>query len=169
MHDLTSDRIRARLIEYPSGPVTSEERRDVNEQRFAMLEAEIERRINGGKAADAPWATPSMSAEGMVQAAFQTLRHLSDEAVIHLIAMGQLLWTTFGNPTNTITAKVTTASTTTTSTTTMTTKEICDHLEEAAPLHTRTRRKESTVSPPDHGGRNEGVIPDVQSTTALAR
>ncbi len=167
MHDLTSDRIRARLIESPAGPATPEERRHVNEQRFAMLQAEVDRRRAGGKAADAPWATPSMSAEGMVQAAFQALRYLSDEAVTHLIVMGQLIWTRFGSGPGTITATVTTAGTTTAKSTTRTTKESCDHLDQDAPLRTRTRKKESSISSPALD--DEGVLTDGHNSTVLAR
>ena len=167
MHDLTSERIRARLIEYPPGPATPEERRAVNERRFAMLEAEIERRLNGGKAADAPWATPAMSADGIVRAAFQTLRFLSDEAVVRLIAMGQLLWTKFGNTTGTITATVTTTDPITARTTTRTTKEFCEHVGDSAPLHTRTRRKDSTSAHTQSGG-TEDVITDGPNGTVLA-
>ncbi|MFE7890557.1 hypothetical protein [Streptomyces sp. NPDC057412] len=166
MHDLTSDRIRARLIEYPAGPATPEERRDVNERRFAMLEAEIDRRLKGGRASDAPWATPAMSAEGIVQAAFQTLRFLSDEAVIRLFAMSQLLWTKFGNTTTTITATVTTADPITARTTSKTRKEVCDHVD-ASPLHTRTRRKDSN-SMHNQGGNNEDVISEGPNGTVLA-
>ncbi|MEU8852685.1 hypothetical protein AB0C70_42185 [Streptomyces sp. NPDC048564] len=166
MHDLTSDRIRARLIESPPGPATPEERRHVNEQRFAMLQAEIVRRRAGGNAADAPWATPSMSAEGIVQAAFQALRYWSDEAVTQLIAMGQLLRTKFGTAPGAITATVTTAGTTTT-TTTRTTKEICDHLDQDAPLRTRTRKKKSAISEPERD--DEGLLADGQNSTVLAR
>ncbi|MFJ2399174.1 hypothetical protein ACIOTI_41475 [Streptomyces sp. NPDC087843] len=168
MHDLTSDRIRARLIESPAGPATPEERRNVSEQRFAILQTEIDRRRGGGKAADAPWATPSMSAEGIVQAAFQALRYLSDEAVIHLIAMSQLLWTRFGNTPGTITATVTTASTAMGVTTTRTTKKICEHGDQTAPLRTRTWKRETTDAPsgPDD---SKGLLVDEQSSTVVAR
>ncbi|MEU1502604.1 hypothetical protein [Streptomyces sp. NPDC005732] len=168
MHDLTSDRIRARLIESPAGPATPEERHHVSEQRFAMLQTEIDRRHGGGKAADAPWATPSMSAEGIVQAAFQALRYLSDEAVIHLIAMSRLLWTRFGNTPGTITATVTTAGTAMAATRTRTTKEICDHGDQAARLRDRTRTKGKQTAPsgPDDG---KSLLPGEQRSTVVAR
>ncbi|MFH0521572.1 hypothetical protein ACHBTE_30860 [Streptomyces sp. M41] len=167
MHDLTSDRIRARLIEYPAGPATAEERRELNKRRFAMVEAEIDRRLQGGKATDASWATPAMSAQGIVRTAFQTMRFLSDEAVIRLIAMSQMLWAKFGSPTSTITATVTTTDPITAKTTTRKTRETCDHVDDKAPLHTRARRK-------DGNGMNsqlsndEDVVTDGPNGTVLA-
>jgi len=162
MHDLTSDRIRARLIEYPAGPATPEDRRDLNAQRFAALEAEITRRIGGGKPSDAPWATPSMSAEGIVQAAFNALRHLPSEAVIRLIAMGQLLRARFGDNTSTITATVTT----TANTTTTTTKE-CEHVDQEDKLNSRVRRKENAASPSGQDG-DDDIVPEKPGVTVLS-
>lgn len=168
MHDLTSDRIRARLIEYPAGPATAEERRELNKRRFAMVEAEIDRRLQGGEAADAPWATPSMSVQGMVRTAFQTMRFLSDEAVVRLIAMSQLLWTKLGSPTSTITATVTTTDPITAKTTTRTTKETCDHVDNKTPLRTRARRKDSNGRN-NQAGHDEDGIADGPNNAVLAR
>lgn len=170
MHDLTSDRIRARLIEYPAGPATPEERRDLHTRRFAALETEIARRISGGKPSEAPWATPSMSAEGIVQAAFNALRHLPSEAVIRLIAMGQLLRTKFGDNSRTITATITTATATSTTTTTTTTKENCEHVDQEDKLTSRVRRREIAASPPGQdSGDDDEYVPAEQGATALSK
>ncbi|QDN96027.1 hypothetical protein FNV65_06730 [Streptomyces sp. S1A1-8] len=154
---LTSDRFKARPITHVRPP-TPEQWQDVDLPYFEAIEAEIKRQANGGDPSDAPWSSaryfdtvPQNGAAG--PRVFAVLRHLSGEAITRLIVMGHLLRNRVTGPKPTPAAEAHTCLP----------AGNCTHTaDQNIDLHTRTRTKESTISPSDRGN----TVPEEQGYIA---
>lgn len=143
------DYVRARPVTHAQ-PASPEQWQDVDERHFEAIEAEIERRAAGGSPDDAPWTSARYFDAGPRQGTtalqvFIVLRHLSGEAVTHLLAMGQLLRDRLTDRKQSAALEAPACTST----------DACDHTHQETDrgleLTTRTRRKETTNQPtPDN-------------------
>ncbi|MEU2624651.1 hypothetical protein ABZ642_42185 [Streptomyces sp. NPDC007157] len=161
---LRLDRLRARPVTHMQ-PASPEQWQDVDELHFEAIEAEIERRAAGGSPDEAPWASARYFDAGPRQGTtalqvFIVLRHLSGEAVTHLLAMGQLLRDRLTDRKQSAALEAPACTPT----------DACDHndhgTDRGLDLIARTRRKETTnAAAPDN--RKTDDIAEEQISNAV--
>ncbi|MFI6034324.1 hypothetical protein ACIBBD_09190 [Streptomyces sp. NPDC051315] len=155
----TSDRRTARLVDH-AAPPTPGEWLENDARYFADVEAEIQRRAEGGEPEEAPWASPlyfdAATHDGsLARRALLSLRHLPHEAVTRVCFLSEALRGKCGRPKSGPGAHplvdVAAAG-----------EQPAHHARPPA----RTRRKEATTSPPARGGRT--IVAPLDSAEALA-
>lgn len=153
----TSDRRTARLVDH-AAPPTPGEWLENDARYFADIEAEIQRRAEGGEPEEAPWASPlyfdAAAHDGsLTRRALVSLRHLPREAVARLCFLSEVLRGKCGRPKSGPAAHEDVAA-------------AGEHPAQDARPPARTRRKEATTSPPARGGRT--IVAPLDSAEALA-
>ncbi|WP_425247077.1 hypothetical protein [Streptomyces sp. NEAU-NA10] len=154
MPHMTAYRRKARLIDH-AAPPTPQQWLENDARYFEDIVAEIQRRAAGGDPGEAPWASPlyfdtAERDESTVGRALLALRHLPAEAVARLTVLSRMFQGENIRPEAGPVAGR---------------REETDAGADGA-LHTRTRRKEGTVSPPARPGRT--IVTPLESAEALA-
>ncbi|MFH8798882.1 hypothetical protein ACH4F6_04665 [Streptomyces sp. NPDC017936] len=156
----TPDRRKARLVDH-AAPPTPREWLENDARYFADIEAEIQRRAEGGEPEEAPWASPlyfdtTAHAGATARRVLLSLRHLPREAVVRLCFLSESLRRKCGRPKSGPGAHPVEEF-----------AGVGDHPVHSIRSPARTRRKEATTSPPVRGGRT--VVTPLDSAEALAR
>jgi hypothetical protein len=156
----TSDRRKARLVDH-AAPPTPGEWLENDARYFADIEAEIQRRAEGGEPEEAPWASPlyfdTAAHDGSTtRRVLLSLRHLPREVAARLCFLSESLRRKCGRPKSGPGAHPVED-----------VAGVGEHPAHEARPPARTRRKEATISPPVRGGRT--IVAPLDSAEALAR